>query len=279
AVWLMGVWERSPIGRDIAINHEGLQKDYLKALRHYSSQDVVGSPYSVYYYYVSSQLGGSDALKSFRADLTARELLLILDYVPNHVSIDHLWTLEKSDVFIKGTLEDLMTQPYNFHSLGETVYAHGKDPNFPPWTDTVQINAFSRDARTKAINTLLSIAKQCDGVRCDMAMLMVNSVFSKTWGERAGMPLENEFWVDIISAVKNKYPDFKFIAEVYWDMEWELIQQGFDYCYDKTLYERLINSNVQSIKEHLSADINYQKKLLRFIENHDESRAVATFGT
>ena len=279
AIWLMGIWERSPIGRDIAINHEGLQKDYLKALRHYSSQDVVGSPYSVYYYHVSSQLGGSEALKSFRADLKDRDLLLILDYVPNHVSIDHLWTLEKSDVFIKGTLEELMTRPYDFYSLGNTVYAHGKDPNFPPWTDTVQINAFSPEARSKAINTLLSIAEQCDGVRCDMAMLMVNSVFSKTWGERAGMPLENEFWVDIISAVKNKYPDFKFIAEVYWDMEWELIQQGFDYCYDKTLYDRLINSNVQSIKEHLSADINYQKKLLRFIENHDESRAVAAFGT
>jgi glycosidase len=279
AIWLMGVWEHSPIGRDIAINDEGLQKDYLKALRHYSSQDVVGSPYSVYYYHVSSQLGGPNALKSFRADLMDRDLLLILDYVPNHVSIDHLWTLEKSDVFIKGTLEELMTRPYDFYSLGDTVYAHGRDPNFPPWIDTLQINAFSPDARTKAINTLLSIAEQCDGVRCDMAMLMVNSVFSKTWGERAGMPLENEFWVDIISAVKKKHPDFKFIAEVYWGMEWELIQQGFDYCYDKTLYERLINSNVQSIKEHLSADINYQKKLLRFIENHDESRAVAAFGT
>jgi len=124
AIWLMGVWERSPIGRDIAINQEGLQKDYLKALRHYSSQDVVGSPYSVYYYHISSQLGGPNALKSFRTDLMERDLLLILDYVPNHVSIDHLWTLEKSDVFIKGTLEELMTRPYDFYSLGDTVYAN-----------------------------------------------------------------------------------------------------------------------------------------------------------
>ncbi len=278
AVWLMGVWERSPIGREIAMNHEGLQKEYQKALRYYNTEDVVGSPYSVYYYHVSSQLGGSDALKSFRADLADHDLLLILDYVPNHVSIDHLWTLEKSDVFIKGTLEELMTKPYDFFSVGNTIYAHGRDPNFPPWTDTVQINAFSSEARSKAVNTLLSIAEQCDGVRCDMAMLMINDVFSKTWGEKAGLPLENEYWVDIISAVKEKYPNFKFIAEVYWDLEWDLIQQGFDFCYDKRLYERLIKSNVQSIKEHLNADITYQNKLLRFIENHDEPRAVAAFG-
>jgi glycosidase len=277
-VWLMGVWERSPIGREITMNHEGLQEEYRKALRYYSTQDVVGSPYSVYYYHISSQLGGSDALKSFRTDLMDRDLLLILDYVPNHVSIDHLWTLEKSDVFIKGTLEDLMAKPYNFFSIGNIVYAHGKDPNFPPWTDTIQINAFSSEARSKAVSTLLSIAEQCDGVRCDMAMLMINEVFSKTWGDKAGLPLEKEYWVDIISQVKEKYPNFKFIAEVYWDMEWDLIQQGFDYCYDKRLYERLIESNVQSIKEHLNADITYQNKLLRFIENHDEPRAAAAFG-
>jgi len=277
-VWLMGVWERSPISREIAMNHEGLQEEYRKALKYYNTQDVVGSPYSVYYYHVSSQLGGFDALKSFRADLAAHELLLILDYVPNHVSIDHLWTLEKSDVFIKGTLEELMTKPYDFFSVGDIVYAHGRDPNFPAWTDTVQINAFSSEARSKAINTLLSIAKYCDGVRCDMAMLMTNSVFSRTWEEKAGPALEKEFWEEIIVAVKNKFPNFKFIAEVYWDMEWELMQQGFDYCYDKKLYDRMLHENAETIRAHLHASWDYQQKLIRFIENHDEQRAIIAFG-
>jgi glycosidase len=277
-VWLMGVWERSPMGKEIAMNNKDLQQEYHKAIRYFSNQDVVGSPYAVYYYHVSSQLGGPDALKSLREDLETRGVLLILDYVPNHVSIDHLWTLEKSDVFIKGTLNDLMTKPYEYFSVGDRVYAHGRDPNFPPWTDTVQINAFSREARSKAVNTLLSIAQLCDGVRCDMAMLMTNSVFSKTWGEKAGSPLEKEYWDEIISTVKEKNPDFKFIAEVYWDMERDLIQQGFDYCYDKKLYDYLKRFNADNIRSYLEADLQYQSKLLRFIENHDEPRAITVFG-
>ena len=123
-IWLMGLWERSPIGREIAISHEGLQEEYHKALHYYNTYDVIGSPYSVYYYHVSSHLGGSDGLNSFRKELADHGILLLLDYVPNHVSVDHLWTLEKSDVFIKGTLDDLIAKPYDFFSLGDIVYAH-----------------------------------------------------------------------------------------------------------------------------------------------------------
>jgi glycosidase len=211
-------------------------------------------------------------------NLAERKISLILDYVPNHVAVDHLWTLEKSDVFVKGTLEDLMEKPNEYFSVGKEVYANGRDPYFPPWTDTVQINAFSSEAREKAISTLLTIAKQCDGVRCDMAMLMTNEIFKKTWGDKVGQEPKTEFWVEVITAVKDKFPNFKFFAEVYWNMEWKLMQQGFDYCYDKRLYDRLANENAESVLEHLQANWDYQKRLVRFIENHDEPRAVTVFG-
>lgn len=278
AVWLMGVWERSPKGREIAIQHPDLQKEYRSALRYFSTDDVVGSPYSVHYYHVDSHLGGQEGLAFFRKQLADRGLLLLLDYVPNHVAIDHVWTLEKSDAFIEGTFEEQISKPDEFFSVRGKVYAHGRDPNFLPWSDTVQINAFSSDARLKAINTLLSIAEKCDGVRCDMAMLMTNDVFKKTWGERVGIPPEKEFWCEVIPSVKEKNANFKFLAEVYWDMEWELQQQGFDYCYDKRLYERLAKEDAESIRSHLEADIDYQGKLVRFIENHDEQRAYNIFG-
>lgn len=277
-IWTMGVWERSPKGREIAIRHEGLQEEYKKALRYFGTEDIIGSPYAVYYYHVDSHLGGNEGLAAFREDLAKRKIKLMLDYVPNHVAIDHLWTLEKSDMFIKGTLEDLMTKPYDYFSIGQKVYAHGKDPNFSPWTDTIQINAFSNDAREKTVNTLLSIANVCDGVRCDMAMLVSNDLFAKTWGSKAGDVPDTDFWEYVIPKVKEKHPEFKFIAEVYWDLEWKLQQQGFDYTYDKRLYERLLNDDALKIKEHLQAEWDYQCKLLRYIENHDDERVINILG-
>jgi hypothetical protein len=77
--------------------------------------------------------------------------------------------------------------------------------------------------------------------------------------------------------VRKRYSDVLFIAEAYWDKEWELQQQGFDYCYDKRLYDRLEHGPAESLRLHLCADLPYQEKLVRFIENHDEPRAAATF--
>ncbi|TXT64815.1 MAG: Alpha-amylase [Promethearchaeota archaeon] len=277
-VWLMGVWERSPASKRIAQEEPDLQKAYQEALDHVKEEDIIGSPYAVYYYHVDKNLGGKESLLKFREQLLARNIKLILDYVPNHVARDHMWTLEKSDIFIEGTFEDMNSQPDNYFSSYGRVLAHGKDPYFLPWTDTVQINAFSSEARTKAINTLKSIADICDGVRCDMAMLVTNKIFKKTWGDKAGDPPETEFWERVIPSVRENHPDFKFIGEVYWDMEYDLMQQGFDYCYDKRLYDRILKKNVEEITAHLNADYNYQKKLVRFLENHDEIRVAKELG-
>jgi hypothetical protein len=109
-------------------------------------------------------------------------------------------------------------------------------------------------------------------------MLLTNEVFNRVWGAKAGTIPKTEYWEEVIPAIRKKYPNFIFIAEVYWDMEWKLQQQGFDYCYDKRLYDRMLNDNAQSIKAHLNAEWEYQQKLVRFIENHDEKRAITVFG-
>ncbi|MCK7538483.1 MAG: hypothetical protein MZV63_49770 [Marinilabiliales bacterium] len=67
------------------------------------------------------------------------------------------------------------------------------------------------------------------------------------------------------------------MAEVYWDMEWTMQQQGFDYAYDKRLYDRLREGHARPVREHFYAAPDYQDKLARFLENHDEPRAAATF--
>ncbi|MHA1723610.1 MAG: alpha-amylase family glycosyl hydrolase [Promethearchaeota archaeon] len=277
-IWLMGVWERSPKGKAIASSHPGLIKEYQNALNDFSEKDVIGSPYSIHSYDVDNNLGGNKGLATFREKLKERHLFLILDYVPNHMAIDHEWTVTHPEIFILGTEEDLISHPHDFFKVKERVYAHGKDPYFPSWTDTVQINAFSQKARELAIETTLKIAQLCDGVRCDMAMLVMNNIFYKIWGEKAGHFPQKDFWSEIISLVRKNVPNFKFIAEAYWNTEWELMQQGFDFVYDKKLYDRLQYDSASSVRGHLRADWDYQIKLLRFIENHDEQRAVKAFG-
>jgi hypothetical protein len=141
----------------------------------------------------------------------------------------------------------------------------------------VQLNAFAPALRDAVAELLVTVGGQCDGLRCDMAMLMTNDVFARTWGERAGAPPTDDYWPVIIGHAKRAHPDLKFIAEAYWDMEWTLQQQGFDFCYDKRLYDRLVHDPPDAVRGHLQADPAYQERLIRFIENHDEPRAAATF--
>jgi len=279
AVWFMGVWERSPVGIAIANQNKGLLEDFRRALPDFRPEDNVGSPYCVRRYAVDERLGGREGLAIARRELAKRGLKLIVDFVPNHVAPDHPWTIEHPEYFVQGNADDARNDPASFVEAGGNVLACGRDPYFPAWPDVVQLNAFEPGLRKAVIETLADIAGQSDGVRCDMAMLLMNPIFEHTWGSRVGNRPATEYWQEVIPTVKKSYPDFLFIAEAYWDLEWELQQQGFDYCYDKKLYDRLEHGDAESMRLHLCADLAYQNKLVRFIENHDEPRAAATFSS
>ncbi len=277
AVWFMGVWERSPAGIAIANQNQGLLEDFRRALPDFRPEDNVGSPYCVRRYVVDGHLGGPEGLAVARKELAKRGIKLVLDFVPNHVAPDHPWVHHHPEYFIQGNPEDAQTNPASFIEIGGKVFACGRDPFFPAWPDVLQLNAFDPGLREAVIKTLSEIAGQCDGVRCDMAMLFIKSVFENTWRGRAGQTPASEYWVDVIGAIKQKHPDFLFMAEAYWDLEWELQQQGFDYCYDKRLYDRLEHDHAENVRLHLCADSGYQQRLVRFIENHDEPRALSAF--
>lgn len=278
AVWLMGVWERSPAGIAIARENAELMETFRQALPDLCDEDIVGSPYCVRRYVVDARLGGPDGLAAARTALRRRGVGLILDFVPNHVAPDHPWAFEHPSYFITGDGADLARAPTEFLRVGHSVIARGRDPYFAPWADVVQLNAFDHGLRHATISTLASIAAQCDGVRCDMAMLVISDIFAQTWGERAGPAPAAEYWTEVIGAVREAHPDFVWIAEAYWDMEWALQQLGFDYCYDKRLYDRLAHGDAAVVEGHLHAEPDYQARLLRFVENHDEERAAAVFG-
>ncbi len=262
AVWLMGVWERSPAGLEVARSNPELQSSFRRALPDLHPEDVVGSPYCVRRYRVDERLGGPEGLARAREALRRRGVRLFLDYVPNHVAPDHPAVAEHPDWFVRAA---------------DGTVANGRDPFFPPWPDVLQLNAFAPGTRDATVAALSGIADQCDGIRCDMAMLLINEIFARTWGELAGPVPAEEFWPHVIGRLRERHPDVTLVAEAYWDTEWQLQQQGFDHCYDKRLYDRMVHEDAGSIRKHLGAGMDYQERLIRFLENHDEPRTAATF--
>ena len=278
ALWLMGVWQRSPAGRQIAREHPGLQAEYRRALPDFAPQDVVGSPYAILDYRVDAVLGSDAELAALRGRLRELGLRLILDFVPNHLAIDHPWLAGHPWRFVQGGLDNLLDAPGDYFRAHGRIFAHGRDPYFPGWTDTAQLDYRQPDTRRAMTDVLLAVAARCDGARCDMAMLVTRDLFLRTWGGHFDPP-DVEFWPAAIAEIEAAHPGFLLMAEVYWDMEYALQQQGFDYCYDKRLYDRLRAGHATQVRDHLRlANLNYQRRLVRFIENHDEERALEAFG-
>lgn len=233
AVWLMGVWRRSPAGRAIALRDPG---SYAGG----RPENVIGSPYCVREYVVDERFGGRAGLAAARRELAVRGLRLILDFVPNHVAPDHPWVTEHPEFFVRaadGTIE------------------RGRDPYFPPWADVLQLDAFHPGLRAALAETLVDVGAQCDGLRVDMAMLVTNAIFARTWDRE---PPAEEFWPQLLARVKWTHPELLLIAEAYWDTEATLQQQGFDFCYDKRLYDRLVEGG--DVRAHLEAPLAYQER-------------------
>ncbi len=217
AVWLMGVWQRSPAGLRIALADQELDASNRAALPDLRREDVIGSPYCVRDYVVDERFGGPDALATARAQLATRGVGLILDYVPNHVAPDHPWCRERQECLLAGNEQELAAHPEAFMRTTAGIVARGRDPYFAPWPDVVQLNAFSAGLRDAVTEVLVSIGRQCDGLRCDMAMLMTNEIFARTWGQRGGTAPTADYWPELIGRVKDVHADLLFIAEAYWD--------------------------------------------------------------
>jgi hypothetical protein len=274
--WFLSVWQTGPAAQAISRANPGWRREFEETLPDLKDEDIAGSGFAIQAYTAHRKLGGDAALARLRQRLQKRGLKLMLDFVPNHMAPDHPWIDEHPEFFLHGSESDLARSPQNYCRVptknGLLLLAYGRDPYFDGWPDTLQLNYGNPDLQRAMIGELERIAGQCDGVRCDMAMLVLPDVFERTWGIRADL-----FWPKATESVRRKHPNFQFMAEVYWDLEWTLQQQGFDYTYDKRLYDRLREGHARPVREHLHAAPDYQTKLARFLENHDEPRASATF--
>lgn len=267
--WFMGVWKNSPKSRSIAQTMKELQPNFHSAKHNLVLEDIYGSPYSIFDYLPDPLVTREKDFTNFYSMLKQLEKKLILDFVPNHMAIDSPLIDTNPDLFLIAN-ESVLSKNSFLHQNGN-YYVHGRDPYFDGWTDTIQWNFSNPDVEKIHIKILKNIAKQCDGVRCDMAMLLLPEVFEKTHGKKSFYD-----WSRVIDSVREEFPHFKFYAEAYWGLEDRLLSLGFNASYDKSMYDAFKNQNYAFVSENLRK--NSELKKIEFLENHDEDRAKKQFG-
>jgi glycosidase len=268
AVWLMGVWQIS---------------DGALKISKIVSNDYEGSPYAVPDYKINRDLGGKSRFSALVKRAHDAGLAVIVDFVSNHMALDSDWIREQPDFFIRSdaSARKQTTSEYFLHESGEMI-AFGRDPYFPPWHDTAQLDYTNSALRARMIEVLKWISTIADGVRCDMAMLVLRDYFRAQWYPQAEASwfderMPGEFWDQAIREVKAARPDFTFIAETYWDKERQLLNLGFDLTYEKKVYDGLVAHNAQNVIERILNISDVLDGALYFIENHDEPRAASIF--
>ncbi len=284
-IWFTGTFERSEESQRISISMKELYRSYFESLPDWKEEDVIGSPYAIKTYKISKEFGGTKTFIEFKKKLNKLNLKVILDFVPNHFAIDSPYLIKYPELFIQATEELYNNNPYNYFyresNSRKFIFAHGRDPYFPPWKDTVQLDYRSKSVHEFMMNELINLSKICDGVRCDMAMLLLSDIFTNNWSEhilpKDVVPAGEEFWSSAIQKVTKKNTDFFLIAEAYWNRENDLAEIGFDYVYDKKLYEVIIQENIPLLNEYIKLNFKYKKNRFLFIENHDEQRSAAIF--
>lgn len=296
-LWFMGIYQPSCASRDHALKYCHQYRYALPDLN--IETDVVASPFAIPDYSPNPEIAKDwTEWDKVVEHLHQKNKKIIIDFVPNHTSLDHPWSKKHPDYYIQGTEAQYWSNPNFFYQTiddqGQPKYlAHGKDPNFPSWSDTLQLNYANPQVQNEMENILFNLTKHCDGVRCDMAMLLNPDTFLCTWRwaltqKEIDYLKNNSFWQNLVPKIKeytykNGNNNFELIAEAYWDKE--ELGQSFDYIYNDDLYKHLKRvtngESLLSLKSHLNYLFNKRNgkcKDLVYIENHDEDPATQTIG-
>ena len=271
-IWLMGVWKIGAGAREKALEH--WRTEWRQEIPSQES-DVTGSPYAIEDYVIDPAIGTVEEFLAFKRKVNEKGMGLILDFVPNHFALDTPAAAQFPSYFVQGRpgTPGTFTRKTKF---GKKTFAHGRDPHFPPWTDTIQVEHRNRAAQEAMQGLARARIGLCDGFRCDMAMLVTPEVFAKTWQEfppAVQEPPHRHFWRDLWRSVEIQNPYFVAIAEVYWDREAELQEHGFDFTYHKPFYDLLMRGETAELVELLQKrEPGFLARCLHFLENHDEPR-------
>jgi glycosidase len=274
-VWLMGVWRIGPEARAKALEY--WEKEWKEEIPS-TPEDVTGSPYANLMPDVEPSISSIAEVTDFHQRLLDKGLYLILDFVPNHLGIDHPWVSQHPALFVQSAT----AKPGTFQKktkFGKRYFAYGRDPYFPPWTDTIQFDYRTQPVQNAMASLAANLSILCDGFRCDMAMLVLSDIFAKTWKDFPPQVKDlasGEFWPQAIQQVGRAQmgaPGFLFIGEAYWDTEERLQNLGFDYTYHKKVYDFVVRRQHQELQQYLTAkSADFLGHGAYFLENHDEPR-------
>jgi hypothetical protein len=276
-IWLMGVWQVGKRARDLALAHwRGKWRSEIPS----TEEDVQGSPFAVQEYSVDSRVGQPLDLLLLKERLGRAGIKLIIDLIPNHFGIDSSEPNRYPARFVQAATN--IDGTYSCETkFGTRFFAHGRDPYFPPWIDTVQVDYRVAEAQDNMSSIAQTISMFGDGLRCDMAMLLLPDVFRSTWKDlpSVGTHLtEADFWRTTIPKIRMLQPHVDLIAEAYWDREADLQEAGFDYTYNKRVTDYLVRGHDAKLIEYLhSCTPRFLKQSVHFLENHDEQRAAQAF--
>jgi hypothetical protein len=274
-VWAMGIWQIGPQAQRLAVGH---WREHWHLEIPSTEGDVHGSPYAIQDYAVDSRIGRPLDLLMFKERLNHAGLRLILDFVPNHFGIDSPEPRRYPARFVQAS------SPLDgtFHcetTLGTRYFAHGRDPYFPPWEDTVQIDYRVAEVQEMMSSIAQTISMFGDGLRCDMAMLLLPEIFCDVWKNFPAVGSHRtsaNFWNRTIPHIRQLQPNAELIAEVYWDREESLQDAGFDYTYNKRVTDFLMRGQDAELADFLyERRPAYLRRSVHFLENHDEQRVAA----
>lgn len=301
ALWLIGLWERSPASKKI------------KTLC--GNPDAESSAYSLKGYFISNRMGGWNALNNLRERCRVRGIRLASDMVPNHTGLDSEWMFNHPEYFISQdyppfpsytyTGENLSENPaveiriedhyfnrtdaavtfqFKDHRTGKTSYIfHGNDGTTMPWNDTAQLDYLNPVTREAVIQQILEVARNFPIIRFDAAMTLAKRHIQRLWypkpgtgGDVAGRTAYSmsdeefnrripvEFWREVVDRIQTELPDTLLLAEAFWMMESYFVRTlGMHRVYNSAFMHMMKNEDNRKYRDSIKATIAFDPEILK----------------
>ncbi|OQX29238.1 MAG: hypothetical protein B0D92_04800 [Spirochaeta sp. LUC14_002_19_P3] len=304
ALWLIGLWKRSPASREIK--------------QRMGNPEAAASAYSLFGYDIADELGGWDALQNLRHRAECRGIRLSSDMVPNHVGIDSDWVRNRPHWLLSsphcpypgysffsenlsgdGAVDIRLEDHYYSKSdaavvfqrrdtrTGEFQYIyHGNDGTSMPWNDTAQINFLNPEAREAVIQDILHVARSFPIIRFDAAMVLARKHIRRLWfpapGSGGAIPsrseqalsdeefaaaLPHEFWREVVDRVSAETPGTLLLAEAFWMMEGYFVRTlGMHRVYNSAFMNMLRDQKNQEYRAIIKETLAFDPGILqRFV--------------